>query len=287
MIALHATAESSSLWAAWSVDPITWLAVAAAAALYARGLRSLGPRPRLHASWRPWSFYGGLALVLLVLVSPLDHLAEELFFAHMTQHILLIMVGVPLVLLGAPLVPILRGIPRPVRRSLVIPAIKSPPVRGFLKLVTQPVAAWLLFVSVLLLWHVPPLFEAALESEWTHLLQHATFAGAAYVYWWNVIDPAPLKPNLAYLVRIPYTFLTVVPNFTLSAFLTFAPSAWYSPYELTAPARGFTAIEDQQLGGLIMWIPGSFIIGTAMLLSLYFALRTEERDQLALEAAEG
>jgi putative membrane protein len=132
-------------------------------------------------------------------------------------------------------------------------------------------------------WHIPVLFEAALENEVLHVVEHFTFAFTAYLFWWNIIDPHPLRPNLSYLARVPYIFLTVVPAFALGAFLTFSSRAWFSPYELTAPLYNMTALEDQQVGGTIMWIPGSFIIGTALIIDLFLAARGEQQLQLALE----
>ena len=284
MISLHVTVETGSFWTSWALDPAALIGIPLAALLYARGLRSLGPRPRFHDSWRPWSFYAGLLVLLVALVSPLDHLSDELFLAHMTQHMLLMMVGVPLVLLGAPIIPVLRGIPRPVRRGIVIPVFKSLPVRGLLRLLTQPLVAWPLYVGVFLVWHVPAFFEAALGNEAMHQLEHLLFAGAAYAFWWNVVDPLPLRPNLSYLARIPYIFITVVPAFLLGAFLTFAGSAWFETYELSAPQYGLTGLEDQQIGGVIMWIPGSFIVGTALMIDLFMAVRHEQQIQLAREA---
>jgi putative membrane protein len=132
-------------------------------------------------------------------------------------------------------------------------------------------------------WHLPPLYEAALRNEALHLTEHAVFIIGSYLFWWNVIDPHPLRSNLSYLVRVPYIFITVVPAFVLGAFLTFAGEPWYETYVVTAPLYGFSGIEDQQLGGIIMWIPGSFIIGTALILDLYVAIRQEQRKQVAEE----
>jgi putative membrane protein len=283
MIALHAGLQADSIWASWSLDPTALIGIPLAAWLYARGLRSLGQRKRYHGSWRPWVFYGGLAVIFLALASPLDHLSEELFAAHMTQHVLLMMVGVPMVLLGAPMIPMLRGVPRPVRRSAVIPVAKSLPMRALLRTVTRPLIAWPLYVGVLLGWHLPALFDAALANETLHTIEHLVFAFAAYVFWWNIIDPLPLRPNLAYLARVPYIFLTVVPAFALGAFLTFATSPWFDHYAETTARYGLTRLDDQQLGGVIMWIPGSFIIGTALIVDLYLAVRVEQQNQLRQE----
>ena len=101
-----------------------------------------------------------------------------------------------------------------------------------------------------------------------------------------MIDPAPLRASLSYLARVPFVFITIVPNFILGAFLTFAPNAWYPHYELTVPAYGITALEDQQIGGVIMWIPGSFIVAATLLLTLYYAVQHEEKVQLAREGRD-
>jgi len=285
MIALHVSVQSTSLWGQWSLDPIALIGIPLAALLYARGLRSMAPRKRYHASWRPWSFYGGLTFIFLALVSPLDHLAEELFYAHMIQHVGLMMIGVPLVLLGAPMIPILRGIPRSTRRRLVIPIARSLPVRFVLRTLTRPLVAWPLYVGVFSFWHTPALFDASIENDALHIVEHLLFAAAAYAFWWNIVDPLPLKSNLSYLARIPYIFITVVPSFLLGAFLTFSGSAWFETYQTSTARYGFTPVEDQELGGVIMWILGSFIIGTALMIDLYLAVRTEQRAQLAEESA--
>ena len=167
---------------------------------------------------------------------------------------------------------------------VLIPLLKLRPVRAFLRLISHPLVAWPLFIGAFLGWHFPLAFEAAATNETIHVIEHASFAIGAYLFWWNIIDPLPLKANLSYLARVPYIFMTIVPNFTLGAFLTFAPTAWYGVYAESAARYGMTGLEDQQLGGVIMWIPGSFIIGTALVIDLAIAVRLEQSEQLALEA---
>ena len=280
MIALHIGGDGVSTWAAWSLDPIALVLVPLSAWLYARGLaRSQGSRRQRHPAWRPAAFYAALATIFVALVSPLDRLADELFLAHMVQHLLLVSVAPPLLLLSAPMIPVLRGVPRGVRRALVIPGLKSPLVRVPLRFVAQPLVAWPLYVTALLAWHIPNAFELALRNPAAHLLEHVIFLGTAVLWWWNVVDPVPLKPNLSYLARVPYIFLTTVPVFVLGAFLTFSPSAWYGHYSASTPDYGLTPLEDQQLGGIIMWIPGSLILMTALLIVLLFVVHTEARQQ--------
>ena len=277
---------TGSLWLAWSADPTVLIGVPLAAVLYARGLRSL-ERRRIHGKPRAVAFYLGLTAMFIALASPLDALAGELFAAHMAQHMLLMFFAVPAIQIGAPVIPMTRGVPRPIRKRVLIPFLKSAPVRAALRNLFRPLIAWPLFIGMLLGWHVPAAYEAALRNETIHVIEHAAFIFGAYLWWWNVIDPAPLRAGLSYLARVPFVFITIVPNFALGAFLTFAPSAWYPSYEATAPLYGLTALEDQEIGGVIMWVPGSFVVAAALLLALYYAVRGEQQAQLARERAEG
>ena len=117
-----------------------------------------------------------------------------------------------------------------------------------------------------------------------HFFEHFVFVAGAYAWRWNIIDPFPLRSNLSKLAKVPYVFITIVPGFVLGSFLTFAPAAWYETYNATTLAYGVSALEDQQIGGLIMWIPGSFVIATALLLALRSAVRAETIQQLQKEA---
>ena len=224
-------------------------------------------------------FYAGLATVFLALASPLDHLSGELFLAHMVQHLLLLLVAPPLILLSAPMIPVLRGVPRPLRRAAVIPVAKFPPVRRSLRLLTRPLIAWSLFVSMVLLWHMPAAYGAALTNAWVHAIEHLSFSTAAFLFWWNVVDPIPLRPNLTLIARVPYVFLASVPNFVLSAFITFSTGVLYPYYIGRTDAYGLDVLDDQEIGGVIMWIPGAFILLGTLLLVLVFVVRTEERTQ--------
>ncbi|MEX2598673.1 MAG: cytochrome c oxidase assembly protein, partial [Dehalococcoidia bacterium] len=221
--------------------------------------------------------------VFIALVSPVDRLAGDLFFMHMVQHELLVLVAAPLLLLSAPMLPLLRGVPRPVRQRLVIPVAKAKAVRSTLGFLTQPAIAWGLFVIVFFGWHLPPLYAAAQNNDAVHILAHVTLTWTALLFWWNVVDPLPLRPKLSYLARVPYIFLMTLPNLLLSAFVTFSDTPWYAIHEVRALLHGITALEDQQIGGAIMWIPGSFIMGAALLINLWMSVKSEERNQRARE----
>ena len=287
MIALHIglSHDSEAWWASWTADPIALAGVTTAGLLYYLGMRrSTGSRRRLHPWWRPLLFYTGLATVLLALTSPLDAQADELFFMHMVQHLLLLVVAPPLVLLSAPMIPMLRGTPRSIRRGLVAPLARSFPVRRGLRLVTLPLVAWSIYVVTLLGWHVSAPYDWAVENEAVHTLEHLTFAAAAFLFWWNVIDPIPLRPNLPYMARLPYIFVTTVPNFTLGAFLAFSDAAWYTFYKERPLRWGLSPLEDQQLGGVIMWVPGSLVLLAALGVVFALTLVREEQRQRLIEA---
>ncbi len=285
MVGLHLGSAGTSLWLAWNLNPVLLFGLAMVGWLYFRGLRaSTGRRRRLHPWWRPSLYYVALAAVFISLVSPLDHLADELFVMHMAQHMLLMVVAPPLVLLGAPMIPILRGIPRPIRRRFVAPVLRQRTLRRSLKYLSLPLIAWPLYVVTLLGWHTPAAYDLALRNEVAHVLEHFSFAAVALLFWWNVIDSVPLRSSLSYIGRVPYVFLMTVPNFSLGAFLTLSQEAWYERY-LTQELRwGLSAMDDQQLGGLIMWIPGALVLLTALLSVLAYIALSEERRQREREA---
>ena len=274
----------SSLWLKWSTDPVVLIGIPVAGILYARGLQTLKETSRSHHFGRIACFYIGLSLLFIALVSPLDYLSSQLFLAHMTQHMILIFFAVPALQIGAPLIPILRGTPKSFRKNVLTPVITSLSIRYLLRLIFKPLIAWPFFIGSLAIWHFPFAFEAAIESDLIHFFEHFVFVAGAYAWWWNIIDPFPLRSNLSKLAKVPYVFITIVPGFVLGSFLTFAPAAWYETYNATTLAYGVSALEDQQIGGLIMWIPGSFVIATALLLALRSAVRAETIQQLQKEA---
>ena len=132
-------------------------------------------------------------------------------------------------------------------------------------------------------WHFPTPYDLAAKSEPIHIVEHATMMIGSLLFWWNIVTPVPMKANLSRLAKIPYIFLAVVPNFILGAFITHSPSPWYETYEGTTLAYNISQLEDQQIGGVLMWIPGSFIMLTAFIIVLVQFARAEEESQRAAE----
>ncbi len=263
------TLSPRELLSAWVFEPTVVLGVAAGSAVYALGLRRLraavGPG-RGVTHWQVAAFTAGLMSLVLALVSPLDALAEVLFSAHMGQHLLLILVAPPLLIAGNPVVAGLWALPRGQRASL-LRWWRGSALRSAWAWVSAPAIAWTLHAIAILAWHVPPLFDAALRHESVHALEHASFLGTALLFWWPVLHPAGRR-HLGYGAAVVYVFGMFLLGGGLGALLTFAPAVLYA-YGPGISAWGLTALEDQQLAGLIMWIPaGTIYVVAAILLVL-------------------
>jgi putative membrane protein len=248
--------EPHEIWTAWNLDPWVLLAIGTAASIYALGSARLSQRAgtgRGIPRWRYYSYIGGLLTLFVALVSPVDALGETLFSVHMIQHEMLIVAAAPLLVLGTPMIAWIWALP-PEWRPRAGRIARQPAVRGPWQVLTHPVTAWTLHAVAVLLWHLPALYQATLRSPAVHVLQHLSFFGTALLFWWALLHPSRFR-RLSPGVAVLYLFTTALYGSALGALLTFSPAAWYPIYAERAAAWGFTALEDQQLGGLIMWIP--------------------------------
>ena len=188
----------------WPFDPWLLAALLLTAGVYLRGWLVLRRRdPRRWHGGRLAAFLGGLAAIYLALASPIEPFAALLLQVHMVQHLLLMMVAPPLLWLGAPLFPLLRGLPRPVRILLGRPVLSAPPLRRFFGRLTHPLIALLLFVAATWVWHAPPVYDLALRSNGWHYLQHACFLGTALLFWYPVVRPYPARPRWSPWLLLP------------------------------------------------------------------------------------
>jgi len=203
----------------------------------------------------------------------------------MLQHMLLTTVAAPLLMLGAPVRPLLRGLPAAVRSSVVRPLARSRALRALMHLLRHPLVAVGIYVGGLYLWHWPPLYDAAAENAAIHALEHAHFMIGALLFWSVVIDPEPFKGTLPYAARIVYLLLAgAAQNTLLGGLLAFSTRAFYSHYTATAERLGIDALTDQRVGGAIMWVPGDIIFLLAVSACFFIWLETEEREQRRREA---
>jgi putative membrane protein len=243
---------------AWKPDVFAATTLAISAAVYAVGLWRMianhGRPPRLEIA----SFAVGWLVLALALLSPIATISESLFSVHMTQHELLMLVAAPLLAIGRPLVPMMWALPRSTRSRIAAGAPGS-----LLRLASSPAPVFLLHALALWIWHLPALYEAAVLDDRIHLLQHVCFAGTATLFWWGLIRGR--YGRMGYGAAVLYVFATAVHSGALGALMVFSDRAWYSLYVKRA-IHG-DALADQQLGGLIMWVPagvGMMVIALAL-----------------------
>jgi cytochrome c oxidase assembly factor CtaG len=249
------------LWAAWELAPLLLLGLGALALVYARAVRSLwraAGKGRGLPVWRTAAFVGGLLLLAVALLSPLDALGGALFSAHMVQHVLLMMAAAPLLALGAPAHLWLWALPLAGRRGLARWWGRQPALRYALHWLHLPLVVWLASALTMWLWHIPAWYEAALQDETVHVLEHITFLGSAWLFWGLVLRPWR-RSVLAEGTPILLLFTTALHSGILGALITFAPAPWYASYTATTAAWGLTPLADQQLAGVIMWVPGGMV----------------------------
>jgi putative membrane protein len=225
---------------------------------------------------RAAAFFAGIIAVALALLSPIAVYSERLFFMHMIQHLLLLLVAPPLLLLGRPLVPSLWGLPAPWRVRVGQELVPGRPLARLGHLLTTPLVAVAAFVITLAVWHIPDFYDAAQGRSVTHDLEHLMFFGTALLYWWPVIHPAGGRRRLSYGRALPYLLPPFLESIVIGVLLTFAERPLYRTYADVAMPWGFTVVNDQQLGGLIMWIPGGMFFLIPLIGLLMALLRQED-----------
>lgn len=269
----------------WRIDVI--VVILSAGTLFCVGwFRLRGQSAKLAAVWRLLAYLGGLVLVGLSLLSPIDVLGGQFFYMHMIQHLLLIMFAPPLLLVGNPMPFILWGLPRTWRqragRGLSYLLHRQSRFRQAVVAVTGPGIVWLVFVSLLIGWHDPNAYNAALQYEWVHNLEHLSFFIPSMAFWWLVTGAGPrLQKQMSLLARVGFLVAGVPPNMFLGIALSFATYPIYTHY-LSVPRIGaLSVLEDQMIGGVIMWVPGSmmYIIAVVILVGSWFNVE-EQKPQL-------
>ena len=255
---LHAgtSLEPHDLWGAWSVEPFTMALLLISGSLFAIGVRSVwGAAGVGRGVRRPnvWMFAGGWAILALSLLSPLHALGGVLFSAHMAQHELLMTVAAPLLVLGRPLVPFVWALP-PRWRRVTGAWAHTRVVSTVWGTLTRPAIAFLVHAIAIWVWHLPTLYDQAVVSELAHGLQHASFFVTALLFWWVVLKPNASRERMA--ISIALLFATVLHTGALGAVLTLTSKLLYPVYGATTAPWGLTPTGDQQLGGIIMWVPG-------------------------------
>ncbi len=242
----------------WSIPPAASFAIVLSAIVYLRGwilLRRAG-LPYLPP-WRAITFLFGLLTLWIALASPLDVFNGFVLTAHMLQHMLLMMVAPPLVLLGEPLIPMVRGLPRFAAREFAGPFLNWPVAQRVGQKLTHPVVALLLMGCAMFAWHTPWLYELALRSSSWHQTEHACFFITSLIFWWPVVQPWPSRAQWPRWAMVPYLLVADLQNTALSAIMVFSDRILYPSYSVAPRLFGFSAQEDQVAAGSIMWVVGS------------------------------
>jgi putative membrane protein len=260
----------------WQLEPPSTM-VAFFAALYAVGWRRRASRrgARSEAAY----FAAGIAALVLALNSPLASLDDELFWVHMTQHVLLLVVAPPLILLGRPWATVWRTFPLPVRRAAahgVLRLAARPWLRAAWRAATTPATALGGFVAMLAVWHVPALYDATLSSPAVHVVEHLTFLATGLLFWSQLIDSPPVRSRLGYPARALHATLAMVASWLLAIVIALGSEPLYEGYaRLASRPGGISALADEQLAAGIMWVPGSIPFVVAILLFAYRWLEPE------------
>ena len=233
-------------WNRWDLHPSVEAGLVLLGGLYVYlgGLRSA----RRHVA----SFAGALVVLFLALNGPLHNLSDTyLFSAHMAQHLVLTLVFPPLLLYGCP-----AGVVRPLLRPKWVMALG--------RVVTRPLAAAVVFTAPIVIWHVPALYEAALRHHNLHILQHLVFLTTAVIMWWPVLSPVPELPRIPHLLQLLYLFLLGIPMSVTGALISLSDSVLYPFYAAAPRVWGLSPLEDQQIGGLLMWVLGGLMLWIVM-----------------------
>lgn len=245
------------LWS-WPFHPWLMLSLSLTLLVYLRGWRELRQlSPHIWQLHQPTFFVAGLLILFLALASPIDTFGGFLLQVHMIQHLLLMMVVPPLLWLGSPYLPLVRGLPVPVRSHWVGPILRWPSFQKWSNWVSHPLFAWFFFVATTWIWHLPALYELALDSPLFHYLQHGFFLGSGLLFWYPIIRPYPSRPSWSLWLLAPYLLLADLQNTALSALFCFSNTVLYPTYESVPRLGNLSALTDQAIAGVLMWIPGS------------------------------
>lgn len=235
------------------------LILAVFALIYSSGfVRIRVTRPNQFPIWRWASFMGGILALVVAVSSPLDTFSERLLTLHMAQHLVLMSIAPPLIVLGAPVVPILRG-PRWLVRAVLGPLIRLRWLRKICHTAVQPRVAWLLMNLAYIGWHIPAAYEAAIANEHVHNCEHACFFFTSLLFWWPVVEPWPSRFRGSRWLLLPYLLAADLVNTGISAFLVFSGRLLYPSYGQQPRMFGMSAMADQAAAGAFMWVLGSIV----------------------------
>ena len=252
-------------WVRWTLHPSTVIGLAILGGLYVWASARLRMKPRLY---QQICFFSGLLVIFASLNGPIHDLSDYyLFSAHMVQHLLITLLVPPLLISGTP-------------GWMLRPLLSHKSVAKVAKFVTRPMSCFVIFNVVISVWHLPPMYNATLSEHGVHIGEHLMFMAAAVLMWWPFLSPLPELPRLSYPGQMLYCFLMILPMSIIAVYITMADTILYPAYTSAPRISGLSPMDDQQLGGLIMWIPGS-VVFYIILTVVFFRGVGSGRDDVA------
>jgi putative membrane protein len=254
---LHILAQPGDLW---QIPVTPSIALALSGAIYIRGwFRTRKARPLQLPAWRAATFMAGMAVLFLVIASPIDTLADDLLLIHMSQHILLMSVIPPLLALGAPLVPLSIGAPKLLIRTLAVSVGRVASFHKLASVLSSPMGALSAMILSFVVWHIPVAYELALRSDRWHTVEHLAFLATSLIFWWKIVEPWPVRRPWSPWTKLACLIAADVANTAVSAYLSFCGHVIYPSYEHVGRAFGISALADQNGAGAEMWVINSLV----------------------------
>ncbi|MEM7031402.1 MAG: cytochrome c oxidase assembly protein [Chloroflexota bacterium] len=272
----------SILLQSWDWRPEVMLLLLLFAGLYSTGwlrIRLIGQnlaKAPSHNVWHLISYLTGIGLMVIALMSPIDVLGQQLFAMHMVQHLIVMMIVPPLLMLANPYPVLLWGLPKRWRRGTIPFMTQGKPFRFYARVLASPVLGIAILIVTLCGWHLPFAYDAALRSPLIHDVEHLTFFGAAMIYWWHVVQAAPhIRTSMSYGTRVAYLLFTLPFSMLIGLVIAFADSPLYPHYTMVPRLWGLSVMQDQMLGGVIMWVPGSMMYVVAAIVLVRLLLKAD------------
>lgn len=254
---LHSISQPGGFW---QMPILPTALILLTGAIYVRGwVRAHVTRPAELPSWRLYSFLSGLAVLFVAIASPIDGYADDLLLMHMTQHILLMSVVPPLIALGAPVVPLLRGVPKYIARAVVGPVLRMPLPHRIARFISRPVPALTVMVVTFIAWHLPAAYDEALRLPALHELEHFCFLATSMIFWWKIIQPWPTRFAWSPWTKLACLVGADVANTAVSAYLSFCGHVVYASYAHGSRIFAISPLSDQNGAGAEMWVMNSLV----------------------------
>ncbi len=254
------TPNIQAILESWSAPVGVDVSLFLAALVYTKGWLHLHKTfPNLISAWRLAAYWAGIFSLWIGVGSPLDAFDDVSLSVHMVQHLLLMAIAPPLILLGAPALPLLQGIPQAMARGIVGPFLRWSLVKRLARFISNPAVCWLAAALALIGWHIPAVFELALRSPSWHELEHATFFGTGLLFWWPVVQPWPSTARWARWSIPLYLFCATLPCDALSGFLTFCDRVVYTSYLSAPQILTASPLQDQEFAAALMWVSVTII----------------------------